>query len=310
MAKVIPDDIDFSAYMRDTNPRAKIRAASAFADDLAAAFDTGHNAPRHPSMRSTKLGAAIEFRPGEVTCWAGYNGHRKSMFVGQVVLDLLASDQRVLLASFEMLPVRTLQRMVRQASACAAPARWFAEAFMRWSDDRLWIFDHMGRIAAPECLAVCRYFAEEMEGQHVVIDSMMMVCNSEEHLDEQKQYMTDLVRLAQETGMHIHLVAHCRKPQQGEDKPPTKYDLRGSAAISDQAHNVITVWANKAKAAALDKDPGDEEHLAKPCALVTIEKQRNGEREGRYGLWFDSASLRFSDSRTARIEPYEIGGAR
>jgi twinkle protein len=307
MANILPDTIDFKAYMRDTEARVKVRPASAFAADLRELFEPPvRGGKRKPHMFSTKLRDAIEFRPGEVTCWAGYSGHRKSMFTGQVALDLCVQDQRVMMASFEMRPANTLQRMCRQAAAISQPQRWFVDAFSKWTDSRLWLFDHMGRISGAECGAVCRYFAEELDGQHVFIDSMMMVCNSEEHLDEQKQFMTDLVRLAQETGLHVHLVAHCRKPQTGEDKPPTKYDLRGSAAISDQSHNVITVWANKAKRAALDKDPSDEEQLQKPDALISIEKQRNGEREGRYSMWFADGSLRFSDSRMCPVEPYVL----
>lgn len=307
MAQLLPDDIDFGAYMRETNPKVKVRPASSFADDVAALFEPKKDTKRQPHMFSTKLRTAIDFRPGEVTCWAGYSGHRKSMFTGQVALDLCVQKLPVLVASFEMLPARTIGRMVRQAFAVAQPARASIEAFHRWSDGRLWIFDHFGRIGAPECAAVCRYFAEELDGAHVFIDSMMMVCNSEEHLDEQKQLMTDLVRLGQETGLHIHLVAHAKKPASGdESKPPTKYDVRGSAAITDQAHNVVTVWANKAKQAALQKFAGDEEALAKPDALVTIEKQRNGEFEGRFQLWFDDASMRFVNDRTSPVEPYAL----
>jgi hypothetical protein len=76
----------------------------------------------------------------------------------------------------------------------------------------------------------------------------------------------------------MHLVAHCRKPL-NEGKPPTKYDLRGSAAITDQAHNVVTVWANKGK---------------------------SGSWEGKAGFWFDSASLRFCNDRGSIVEPYEM----
>ena len=104
-----------------------------------------------------------------------------------------------------------------------------------------------------------------------------------------------------------HLVAHCRKPQAGtEDKPPTKYDLRGSASISDQAHNVVTVWSNKPKRAKLEKDPGDAAAAEEPDALVTVEKQRNGEWEGRVKLWFHEPSLRFVDSQHPRVEPYPM----
>lgn len=309
MAAVIADgDIDYRAYERETEPRVKVRRASVFADELKAQFAVRDGTPRHARMRSTKLRNLIEFRPGEVTAWAGYNGHRKSMFAGQVALDLIDAGQRVLICSMEMQPERTLARMARQASAERYPMPRWVEQFMRWTDDRLWLFDHLGRITPSMCMAVCRYFADELQGQHVLIDSMMMVCASEESLDEQKQFVTDLCRLAQETGLHVHLITHCRKPQSGEERPPSKYDIRGAAAISDQVANVVTVWANKAKREALDKNANDEEALKKADAIVSVEKQRNGAWEGKVQLWFDEASLRFCDDRTSAVEPYVLGG--
>jgi twinkle protein len=231
------------------------------------------------------------------------------MFTGQVALDLCVQKRRTLIVSLEMSPARTLARMARQASAAAKPSGPFLEEFMRWTDGRLWLFDHMGRITPDLCLAVLRYFATELQGQHVFIDSMMMVCKSEEHMDEQKQFVTDLVRVAQETGLHVHLVAHCRKPQTGEDRPPTKYDLRGSAAISDQCPNVITIWANKPKSTKLQADPHDGAALADFDALISVEKQRNGEFEGRVKLWFHQPSMRFLDDRVSPCEPYVLRGA-
>lgn len=301
--QTIADTLDFSQYMRQTDPTVKVRKAASFMDDVAAQF--AEKTEHHPSMISSKLRNVLQFRPGEVTVWAGYNGHRKSMLTGQVAIDLAAQRQRVLLASFEMLPARTIARMTRQAWATSEPSAMQLERFGKWSDGRLWMFDHMGRISPDECCAVIRYFAEELKGTQVFVDSMMMVCASEESLDEQKQLTTDLVRLAQEARLHIHLIAHCRKPQD-ETKPPTKYDLRGSAAISDQAHNVVTIWANKPKKSKLEQNPHDEEALAQPDALVTVEKQRNGAFEGRAKLWFDEASMRFCDDRQSAVGPYRM----
>lgn len=306
MAGLITDSIDFAAYMRDTEASAKVRKASEFSDDLFAAFGPRDRRDRQAEMFSTKLRGCIEFRPGEVTAWAGFNGHRKSMFTGQLALDLCVQRRRVLMCSLEMAPRETLKRMARQCFAVAEPARASLERFMSWTDGRLWIFDHVGRLSPTYCMAVIRYFAEELEGTEIVIDSMMMVCASEEHLDEQKQFTTDIVRAAQEFGVHIHLITHCRKPASGEEKnPPSKYDLRGSAAISDQAHNVITIWANKAKKSAIEAGATDDATRAQPDALVTVEKQRNGAFEGRVKLWFDEASLRFMDSPTS-VEPYVL----
>lgn len=312
MAELIPADFDFDRYMHDTDAAVKVRPASIFSEELRAEFAERKRGAREPKMFSTKLGRCIEFRPGEVTCWAGYNGHRKSMFTGQVALDLCVQRERVLLASFEMRPASTLARMARQAFGVAAPPPAALEHFSRWSDGRLWIFDHLGRITPALCVAVCRYFAEELKGMQVVIDSMMMVCKSEESLDEQKQLVTDLVRLAQETSLHVHLVTHCRKPQTGDEKLPTKYDLRGSAAISDQAHNVITVWQNRSKKAALQLPPTNEKHikaLEEPDAVVAVEKQRNGQWEGKLQLWFDEHSFRFMDDRISAVEPYVLEAA-
>lgn len=299
------DEIDFGAYMRSTECKAKVRSAAEFADDLISELEPQTDANRSPSMFSTKIRNSIEFRPGEVTVWAGYNGHRKSLFTGQVAAELCKQRVKVLIASMEMEPRRTLARMARQFFGSREIGPTTARRFAEWTDGRLWLFDHVGRVQPDQMLAVLSYFANELGGQQVFIDSMMMVCASEESLDEQKQFMTDLVRSSQETGLHLHLVAHCRKPQD-ESKPPTKYDLRGSAALSDQAQNVITVWANKPKRAALDKDPNDFEAQKQPDAAVTIEKQRNGNFEGRLAMWFHETSLRFTDERLTPVEAWTL----
>lgn len=306
MAAVLsPDDIDFAAYMRDTECKAKVRRAADFGEDLVSEFAERGPGPRAATMFSSKLRHVLEFRPSEVTTWAGYSGHRKSFFTGQVGLELSAQREKVLMASFEMLPRITLARMARQSFGTNQIGRDSLLHFARWTDNRLWVLDHQGRFDPGKMLAICLYFAHELGGTQVFIDSMMMVCASEESLDEQKRLMTDLVRIADETGLHIHLVAHCKKPVD-EGRVPTKYDVRGSAAITDQSHNVVMVWQNKAKKAALEVNPHDAEQLAKPDAIVAIDKQRNGPFEGKLKLWFDDASFRFTDERLTPIEAWML----
>lgn len=306
MAEILRDDIDWESYERQTEAQVKVRPASAFADQFEEAFIPAERRSRRPRMTSTKLRTCLDFRDAEVTVWAGYNGHRKSFITGQVMVDLCAQGERILAMSLEMLPGQTLRRQARQVYGMHQLSRHQREAFMSWTDGRLWVFDHLGRLAPRKAMAVLGYFAKELRGQHVFIDSMMMVCQSEESLDEQKQLMTDLVRVAQETGLHVHVVAHCKKPSDGEMRPPTKYDVRGSASITDLAHNIITVWANKAKKAALEFNPHDEAQLEKPDAMLSVEKQRNGVYEGKLKLWFDEPSGRFTDERTTVIEPFPI----
>ena len=303
--QMIPDDTDLTQYMDGPDFRAKVRSASEFREKVKATLEPEKSRVRSPEIMLEKARNTIEFRPGEVTAWVGYNGHRKSMFTSQVALDLAVQKQRVLIVSLEMEPEATMARMTRQAAAVAHPSHSTVDRFHDWSDGKLWLFDHIGIISVDHAFALCRYFREVHQGTHVFLDSMMMICTSEERLDEQKKFSTGCVRLAQETGMHIHVVTHCRKPSAGgEANVPTRYEIRGSSAISDQAHNVLAVWMNKAKYAKLEQNAGDMEAHSEPCAVVKCDKQRKGKWEGAMALWHHEASLRFCDDRTSPVEPY------
>lgn len=304
--QLIPDEVDLSAYT-DRSFHAKVRPAFEFGEELRKRFAPIEKRPVHPSMFSTKLRKVLQFRPGETTVWAGFSKHRKSIFLGQVQLDLCVQKRRVLIASFEMPPADTMARLARQALATDNPTPQELDRFLRWTDDRLWLFDHVGRFDPEKACALTRYFADQYGGTDIVLDSMMMIVATEDRNDEQKQFATDIVRTAQETKVHAHVVAHCRKPATGDDsRPPTKYDVRGSSAITDQAHNIVTVWANKAKKAALEADPLDEIAAQKPDALISVEGQRNGAFEGKVALWFDERSMRFCDDRISAVEPYAL----
>lgn len=306
MAKVIRDDIDFGAFLEATEARVAVKPASLWAEELVRRVHPPQR-QRRPQMASTKLGRELDFRDGEVTVWFGYKGHRKSLFLSQVVLDLIASGERCMVASFEMAPDVTLARQARQAAGLAQPSEEWLRDFLRWTDDRLWLFDHLGNVSPEKCIAVCRWFADALAGRHVVIDSLQFVCESEEQLDAQKRLMQAMVRLARDTGLHVHLVAHARKPSNGDDsKPPSAYDIRGSSSIPDQAFNAVSVWANRAKKAAMEAGRADEETLAKPDALIVVDKQRNGAFEGVLSMWWDAASFRFTNSRMAPLEPYRL----
>jgi twinkle protein len=305
--KLIPDNVDLSAYMDTPNFVAKVRSAADFREEVKKGLAPEEVRQRHPEILIPKAHDTIEFRPGEVTAWVGYNGHRKSMFTSQVAIDMAVQDEKVLIVSLEMNPATTLQRMVRQATGMAYPPHALIDRFHDWTDGKIWLFDHMGTITVDHSFALCRYFHEELGGTQVFLDSMMMICTSEESLDEQKKFSTGTLRLALETGMHVHVITHCRKPPGDDDsKVPGRYSIRGSGAISDQAHNTMAVWMNKAKYAKLEQNPNDMDALAEPCAVVKCDKQRNGKWEGSFKLWNDPRSLRFCEDRTSPVLAYDF----
>jgi twinkle protein len=95
--QVIPDDIDFSAYM-DEPEQHNVRPASDWLQDTIDSFYTPTSAVPAPTMLWNKAKDKVQFRPGEVSLWAGVNGHGKSMFLSQVVLDLCYQAERVMVS--------------------------------------------------------------------------------------------------------------------------------------------------------------------------------------------------------------------
>jgi twinkle protein len=286
--QLIPDTIDFSAYLSEPDESAYVRPASAYIDAL---IDRFHNPETSRGARLPwgRHEFRIAFRPGETTLWAGMNGHGKSLLLGQLMIGFMAQGERALIQSFEMKPVVTLSRMCRQASQGETPAIAYIKGFGAWTDGKLWMYDQQGTTTPERVLSVSRYFAAELAGTHVVIDSLMKCGIAEDDYNGQKAFVDELTALARDRQVHVHLVHHTRK-QHDEFSPPGKMDAKGTGAITDLVDNCVTVWRNKRKEAAAAKS---EAQSSDPDALMIIDKQRNGEWEGKIGLWFDPASHQF-----------------
>ena len=243
----------------------------------------------------------VGLRPSEVSVWAGINGHGKSLLLGQVVLSLAQQEQRCLIASFEMRPEITLARMARQATGMRVPSPYSLQTFQDWKKDHVFLLDHHGMINSEQMLAVCRYASSELKVNHIVIDSLMKCVKGEDDFNGQKDFVNALCAIAQDVGIHVHLVHHMRK---GADEKhlPGKFDLKGSGSITDQVDNVFIVWRNKAKAQDRQENGATDEST--PDALLICEKQRNGEWEGRIPLWFEPDSQQYVGETFGRIELY------
>lgn len=296
------DDIDFSAYERETEAKQRVRPAKAYLAEIIDQLGQPIMLQGHP-LPWLKTRGLFRFRPGEVTLWAGPNGHGKSLMSGFVALDLLFASQRVCIASFEMKPHSTLRRMLRQWSGFVpeefgshpegmAHMRDLYEQFSCQADKRLWFYDQQGTVNAGQMAAVARYCAKELGIDHLFIDSLMKCVKAEDDYNGQKAFVDELCAIARDYGVHIHLVHHIRKLE-NEAKRPDKNDVKGSGSIADQVDNILTVWRNKADENARKQDD--------PDAVLTCCKQRHGEWEGAVRLWFDKASQQFKESAKAQV---------
>lgn len=296
------DDIDFSLYEKETDAQQKVKPAKDYVQELIDRIESPTR-PNHRYMPWAKTYGLFQFRPGEVTVWGGANGNGKSMVTGFVALGLLAQGERCCIASFEMKPTRTLERIARQFSGSNPNDPAYAGSpeakkylldlyrqFKDWTDDRLWLYDQQGTVTASQVCAVARYCAKELGVTHMFIDSLMKCVQGEDDYNGQKSFVDELTAIARDYSIHIHLVHHIKKPA-SEDTKPGKYDFKGTGAITDQVDNVIAVWRNKPK--ERKREAGQMVEDTEPDCLLICDKQRNGEWEGTIGLWFDKDSQQY-----------------
>lgn len=312
MKTISADVIELADYMAEPDEGHKVRPASDWLDAVIARFNPAQPV-FHPTMGWHKTHEAFHFRDGETSVWAGQNGAGKSMATGQVALDLCTQGERVCIASLEMKPDGTMQRMSRQAWGGDTPSIAFIRQFHRWTDDRLWLFDHMGSVKPKTMLAVVRYAAEHLAMQHFFIDNLAKCIPGEDDYNAQKDFVNSASSIAQDTGMHVHIVAHTKKPKD-EYGRPGKYDIKGSGAITDLVDNVIVVSKNLKKDAMIRgsgtfKAAESNELATQADAFLSIEKQRNGAFEGQFGFWFDGASNQYVEHRGDAPKRYDISRA-
>lgn len=296
------DNIDFSAYLQASESHQKVKRAEVYLEAILE--DTFNPTPEvTSSLPWQKTHGEFAFRQGEVTLYAGSNGGGKSLVTGQIALHLMKQNQKVCIASFEMKPKRSLERMLRQFAGenIHKPRYADKEQYIRgivdrlrvFSKDRLWFYDQQGTTSAQQVIAVARYCAVKLGVNHVFIDSLMKCVQGEDDYNGQKWFIDELCALARDHNIHVHLIHHIRKLA-NEESTPNKHDIKGTGAIADQVDNVFMVWRNKKKEhqASLGNsvDPQTND------AMLMCEKQRNGEVEDWYSLWFHRDSQQFVES--------------
>lgn len=276
--------VDFEAYMADrAKDAAFIKPAEDFHDALHEEF-FGADEQRGRFLPWQKIENLFRIRPGELTCWAGFNGHGKSMVTSYVLLSLMEQGEKAVVASFEMKPRKTLARMCRQHVGTARPTEAYVGKFLDAVSGKLWLYDQQGETTPERIYGVVAYCAEQLGVTQVVIDSLMKVVGDEDDYNGQKRFVGKLQSLARDLGIHVHLVTHSRK-REDENKRPGKQDNKGSGAIVDQTDNFVSVFK-------VPKKEGD----TGPTHCIYVDKQRNGEWEGSLALWMDDGSLRFKET--------------
>jgi twinkle protein len=119
----------------------------------------------------------------------------------------------------------------------------------------------------------------------------------------QEKAVYELVDWTIANNVHMHLVAHARKGAFGRGVPESE-DVKGAMEIGANAFNIITIWRDRKREDDLKKAENEEaeaEIEKKPGVILNVAKQRNGDFEGKIGLWFDQQTYRYRSSTCSRM---------
>jgi twinkle protein len=290
-----PEQFREAARTAKTQDPDELKSAADFIGQVKAMFYPAQDHPHYPYLQLDQQFEWFEFRPGELTVWTGINGHGKSLMLSQVQLGLMAQGERFMVFSGEMIPGYLVKRLVKQATGIDRPTREYIEVVGEWLRDRAFIFNQVGSATIARLLEVFDYARRRYGVTHVVIDSLMMTDVPEDGpgaMTKQKEAIRSMCDFAKRSGVHVHLVAHPRKGRD-ETSSPGKLDVAGSAAITNGADNVFTVWSAQ-------KDEAEAQEDDKPDGKLELKKQRNGDTQNySQWLWFNKGSMQFRAQKRA-----------
>lgn len=285
------DDERFLDFVAQDADAGRIQTSDEFGDAL---MDRMFNQPKivGPALRMRKFDDKLRFPPGQVTIWFGANGSGKSLITTQVALDMAMQDEYPFIISLEMAPISTLHRMVKQSAGTDRPSREWAQAFIRWSQARVWIYNKREIKSVDKLLNLCLFAARRLGVKQIFIDSLMKCVKGTDDHDGQKQFVEKCTNLAAAAGVHVHIVHHIRKPE-NDDTIPNKYDARGAGEIIDMVDAAVAVWRNKKKERARQAgQPLDDKGFD---VVLAIEKNRHIEFEARVGVNYIPGAQAYTD---------------
>jgi len=278
----------------------ELRRAGAFTEDVLGLFwPAGGHEPGYVLPWSSVRDKVL-FRPGEMTIWTGATGAGKSQALSHALVGMGEQGARVCVASLEMAPKQLLKRMVKQAGNIDRPSEPHLREIMGWLDCWCWLFAHLGKADAKTLLASFEYARARYGCDVFVIDSLMRLGVGSEDYEGQERAVFEITSWAVEKSVHVHLVAHARKADKTRPQAaPDSEDVKGTSEIASNAANILGIARNrdleeKLRRARASNDSAAEADMAdKPPVTLNVAKQRNGDWEGRLGLWFDTLSYQY-----------------
>lgn len=290
-----------------------LRRTIEFTDEVLALFFPRDGERVGYSTPYRRLGDKLLFRPGEVTIWTGDTGAGKTQILSHCVIDWVEQRSRICLSSLEMVPKETLKRMCKQVIGSDTPTGASVVASLQWlnggsqpsdadeTNGALFVYALTGKQKIEEMLQVFDYARSRYGCDQFVIDSLMRLGIAGDDYNSQEAVMFRIVEWAMSSSTHVHLVAHAKKGERDRGSPSTE-DIKGAMEIGANAFNIVSVWRDRKledkitklkDGTEVEQATAAELRKSTPGVVLNIAKQRNGDFEGKIGLWFDQGTYRY-----------------
>lgn len=269
-----------------------------YADKVIHLFWPAHEERQGYTLPYAKISDRLHLRPSEFTLWSGASGSGKSQIISDCIPHWIKQGSRICLASLEMKGEQTLRRMAKQTGGVDRPTAQFINRILEYLDQGLLLYERVGKAGVGPLLEVFDYARAKYGCDQFIIDSLMRLGIAQDDYNGQEKAVFQIVDWTIQHSVHTHLVAHARKGEKGQGAPETE-DIKGAMEIGANAFNILTVWRNRKHEELVQAAKTDAERREldeKPGVMLNVAKQRNGDFEGKVGLWFDQATYRYHSS--------------
>lgn len=278
----------------------KIRDMTNFADDVVDYFYKELKSGK--SLGFPKMDSGFLCRLSEVNLITGISGHGKTQMLMQWVHHL-SKTGKCLIMSMEMRPEITISRLCKiglgRNFTGAPPTPKFIREYCEEKKDSIYIYDQTSTTTSQDVFASMIYAKEVLDCDYIIVDSLMTIQDVDENNDgynQQKKFINQLSVMAKSLNMAVFLVAHLRKVAD-ELQAPDAQSIYGSSNIRNLVDNILMIYRNKLKEKWSDEKAKTEDELkVMPDCLVYIQKQRNYPFEGKFGFYFNKASMIFQET--------------
>ena len=294
IANLFIGNVDYRKYVEETNDTDN-KDIIAFRDDYLA-YKKIRKINNGQVFPWTKSHEKVWLNDGELTVWHGFTGHMKTQVCLQLALGLVQQGVKVHVASMELTPMELAGRLTALASGYQDTSDKYDSALFDYLAGKLFIYDRVDNVSHEEIQGMITHSAKVLGTKHIIIDNLMTCGTSATDYEDQSRFVKKLSALAKKYSIHIHLVAHAKKPESSKSSNPmpnSMYSISGSSNIANIANRIISVWYDKQKKVYMeqgfppDMEKSEVDKIKKaPDILLNVQKNRSRPYfEGYIGLW-------------------------